>query len=119
MTYEREHYKDIKLKEGTKAGKFQTKEWHIYVLDQGMIHLWRIDKKKGFDLRVVKCCRVIGFVYMAFLALNSFFSGDKDAFYPPGTGRVPFTEDLSSSRAGMGGGSPKDVQNVLLGPTVS
>lgn len=56
---------------------------------------------------------------MAFLALNSFFSGDKDAFYPPGTGRVPFTEDLSSSRAGMGEGSPKDVQNVLLGPTVS
>lgn len=42
-------------------------------------------------------------------------SGDRDAYYPPGTGRIPFIEDLSSFR----GGGAKDVQNVLLAPTLS
>lgn len=58
------------------------------LLNKETIHLYRIDKTRGFGLWIVNG-EVTRFVCTTFSALI-FLSGDKGVSYPPGTRRVLF-----------------------------
>lgn len=88
--------------------------------DQSRKHLYLFNKEiticeelaKGFGLVVPITGEEMKFVYTAFLAWILYLYG-KDAFYPPSTGRAPFTWEFISCFQGDEG------QSVLLIPVVS
>ena len=87
----------------------------LYLLDKETINLWRIDKTKELGLGVINCWRSNTVCVYSVLSPRFPISGDKGAFCPPGTGKVPFTWEIYLLLFR----EIKEGQSVLLTPAVS
>ena len=77
----------------------------LYLLDKETINFWKIDETKEFGLVVVNWWRSHKVCLYILLDTKFPLCGDKDAFYPPRTGRMTFTWRFISCFHGDKGGS--------------